>query len=198
VLLAELAARERIRDCVVRLARGEDRRDAELVRGCFWPDAAVDFGIFAGDFAQYLDWVVPGSPAVPVTQHLLGQTLVVLDAPGTSTARAETLVTAYHRVAAGAEGEEPHRDVLLGGRYLDRLERRTTGSGAPAGSEAPTGEWRIVHRTMLYDWAQELGPSADWAKGVLGAPLSADRFAGRAAGDHSGVFFGPGNPRNGG
>jgi hypothetical protein len=42
----ELLDREQIRDCIARLARGEDRRDAELIRASFWPDAAVDLGVF--------------------------------------------------------------------------------------------------------------------------------------------------------
>jgi len=50
--LAALLDREMVRDCVARLARGEDRRDAEDIRGCFWPDATVDFGIFAGTWTS--------------------------------------------------------------------------------------------------------------------------------------------------
>jgi len=71
--LAALLDREMVRDCVARLARGEDRRDAELIGTCFWPDATIDFGIFAGTFDEYLAWVVPGSAAIPVTQHVLGR-----------------------------------------------------------------------------------------------------------------------------
>src|SRR5262245_54684574 len=130
--LAALLDRETIRNCIARVARGEDRRDAELICGCFWPDTTIDFGIFAGTFDEYLAWVVPGSPAIPVTQHMLGQS--VIDCSG-DTALAETHVTAYHRVASGDED----RDVVIGGRYLDRLDKR--------------GDcWRIGQRTMLYDW----------------------------------------------
>jgi hypothetical protein len=74
--LTALLDREQIRDCIARLARGEDRRDAGLIGGSFWPDAAVDLGMFAGTFDEYLAWVVPGSPAIPVTQHVLGQTVI--------------------------------------------------------------------------------------------------------------------------
>ena len=35
--LAELLDREKIRDCLTRLARGEDRRNAELITGAYWP-----------------------------------------------------------------------------------------------------------------------------------------------------------------
>lgn len=168
--VGELLDRERIRDRIALLARGEDRRDAELITAGYWPDAVFDYGMFAGDFAAYLAWVVPGSPAIPVTQHVLGQSVVELQG---DVARAETHVVAYHRVDMG----EQERDVVLGGRYLDLLEKRG-------------GEWRVASRTMLYDWTQDLGASVDWSQGMMGAPFSGDHFTGRAVGDFSTTFFG--------
>ena len=170
--LAALLDREKIRECIARLARGEDRRDARLISGCFWPDATIDLGIFAGSFAEYLAWVVPGSPAIPVTQHVLGQN--VIECSG-GTALAETHMTAYHRLAA----DDGERDTVIGGRYLDRIDRRGT-------------HWRIGQRTMLYDWYQDLGRSIDWSQGLMGLPFSADHYTGRSVGDHSETFFGQG------
>jgi hypothetical protein len=66
--------------------------------------------------------------------------------------------------------------LLAVGRNLDRFEKRD-------------GEWRIAHRTMLYDWYQDWGVSIDWAQGVMGLPLSQQWFSGRANGDHSAKFF---------
>jgi hypothetical protein len=152
--LKVLLDREKIRDCIAKLARGEDRRDARLITGCFWPDATVDLGIFAGSFDEYLALVVPGSPAIPVTQHVLGQS--VFDLSG-ETALIETHVTVYHRFA----GDDGDRDSVIGGRYLDRLTKRAT-------------EWRIGQRTMLYDWYQEFGRSVDWSHGLMGMPFSAE------------------------
>jgi hypothetical protein len=166
--LAWLVAREKVRDCIFHIARGEDRRDGALIRSCYWPDAQLDFGIFQGSFEQYLAWIVPGSPAVPLTQHFLGQSLVAVEG---ERARAETHVLSYHRLALG----DGSRDMVIGGRYLDRAERRD-------------GEWRIAERTMLYDWYQELGPAVDWAKGLMGTPL-AEAFRGQAAGDSSERWF---------
>ncbi len=167
--LADLSDREMIRDTLARIARGEDRRDAALLQGCYWPDAAVDFGVFVGDFDAYLAWVVPGSSAIPVTLHTLGQSLIRLAGDG---AAVETHVTAYHRIEMGAEA----RDIVLGGRYLDRFARRD-------------GEWRVAHRTMLYDWQRDLGRSADWSQGLMGMPLLTDHAIGAAIGDHSETFF---------
>ena len=167
--LQALLDRDAITQCVIRLARGEDRRNAALIRSCWWADAHFDYGVHNGDFAAYLAWVVPGADAIKDTQHLLGQTHIELDG---DTARAETHVFSYHRVDAGA-GDH---DTLIGGRYLDIFARRD-------------GEWRIADRVMLYDWEQDWGKAADWAKGVMGYPFTAEHFPGRAKGDFSEGFF---------
>lgn len=166
----ELLDHHAIRACLVRLARGEDRRDPGLVSGSFWPDATTDFGIFSGSFDEYLAWVVPGSPAVKVTLHTLGQSLIELDG---AVALSETHVSAYHRIDIGTE----ERDTVLGGRYLDRMEKRS-------------GEWRIAERTMLYDWTRDDGTATEWSAGLMGAPFSGDHYTGRTTDDHSAAFFG--------
>ena len=168
--LTYVVDREKVRDCVVRVARGEDRRDADLIAGAYWPDATDDHGISAGTLPEYLAWVVPGAPSIPNTLHTLGQSFIQLQG---EEAVVETHVTAYHRIDTG-NGES---DIVIGGRYLDRLEKRG-------------GEWRIAHRTMLYDWLKDFGESVDWSQGVLGMPFLADHYVGRAHGDHSVDFFG--------
>jgi SnoaL-like protein len=167
--LQALLDRDRIRQCIIRLARGEDRRNAAMITASYWPDSITDYGVFAGDFAQYLAWVVPGSPALPVTQHVVGQSYIELKG---TTALVETHCQSYHRVKM----ENEDRDTVVGGRYLDRFEKRG-------------GDWRIAKRTMLYDWYHDFGVSIDWSKGVMGLPLSAEYFSGRANGDYSERFF---------
>lgn len=168
--LKQLIARDAIRQCLERLARGEDRRDADLIRASWWPDATYDYGVQSGDFASYLAWVVPGADAIKDTQHVLGQSYTVIEG---DSARVETHVMSYHRVDMGA-GD---RDTCIGGRYLDRMEWRD-------------GEWRIASRVMLYDFFSDWGAAIDWSQGVMGLPFSAPHFAGNAVGDHSEVFFG--------
>ena len=167
--LQEVVDRAAIRHCLERLARGEDRRSAELIRASWWPDATYDYGVQGGSFDEYLAWVVPGADAIKNTQHVLGQTYTELDG---DRARAETQVVSYHRVDMGA-GD---RDTCIGGRYLDRLEKRG-------------GEWRIAERIMLYDWYSDWGASIDWSQGLMGLPLTAEHFSGRAHGDFSEKFF---------
>jgi hypothetical protein len=172
---AELQAvvdRANIRHCIERLARGEDRRSADLIRASWWPDATYDYGVQGGSFDEYLAWVVPGADVIKNTQHVLGQTYTELDG---DSAKAETHVVSYHRVDMGA-GDQ---DTCIGGRYLDTMENRA-------------GEWRISNRVMLYDWYTEWGDAIDWSQGVMGLPFTAEHFPGRANGDHSEIFFGKG------
>lgn len=143
-----------------------------MIRSAYWPDSITDYGVFSGTFAEYLSWVTPGSSAITNTQHLLGQSFI--DMEGAS-ARVETQVLSYHRVDMGA-GE---RDTCIGGRYLDRIDKRG-------------GEWRIAHRTMVYDRFQDFGASIDRSQGVMGLPFSGGHFSGRAAGDYGETFFGKG------
>ena len=162
--------REKIRDCIVRLARGEDRRNAALISASYWADSITNYGVFKGNFDEYLAWVVPGAEAIKNTQHVLGQSFIELQGEA---AQVETHVISYHRVDMGT-GDQ---DTCIGGRYLDRMEKRG-------------GEWRIADRTMLYDWYQDWGQSIDWSQGVMGLPFSAEHFSGRAVGDYSETFFG--------
>jgi hypothetical protein len=87
-------------------------------------------------------------------------------------ARAETQVTAYHRIDIGPA----EHDLVRGGPDLDPFENRG-------------GDWLTERRSMLYDWAEDWGVSVNWSHGVLGAPLHGDQHTGRAVGDHSESFF---------
>ena len=166
----DMLARDAIRCAIARLARGEDRRDAALIRASYWPNSVTDYGVFKGDFDAYLAWVVPGADAITNTQHHVGQSHIELAG---DTARVETQVISYHRIDYG--GGDEH-DTVIGGRYLDVFTKRGN-------------EWRIASRKMLYDWFQDWGVSVDWGQGVMGMAFSDPRFSGRANGDWSADFF---------
>jgi hypothetical protein len=169
--LTDVIDREMIRDRLARLCRALDRRDAELIRACYWPGAIDDQAVAICSVDEVVAWVVPGDPAMVLTLHTLGQSLIDLDLDG-DTATVETHVMAYHRVRI--DGLD--RDVVLCGRYLDRLQKRGD-------------EWRINHRKLLCDWHNDLGPSADWAQGLFGTPFASQHATGRARDDHSETFL---------
>ena len=55
--LDDLIDREQIRDVIYRYARGVDRRDYELVRSCYHPNATDDHGSYKGDVDGFITWL---------------------------------------------------------------------------------------------------------------------------------------------
>jgi hypothetical protein len=121
-------------------ARGLDRADENLLRSVLHPDATVDFGpgIFQGTGNDYVNWMLGVLHGVKSSHHALAQSRVELSGDA---ALAETYVNIHFRI------EKPigREDVFMGGRYLDRLERRPSGSG---------GLWKVMHRKQVLDWVR--------------------------------------------
>ena len=151
--LEELSARAEIHDVLLRYCRGLDRVDMDLVRGAFHPDAWVDFpaSLHVGSVDGFVDFLTGEMPRFVRTMHLLGNSLVEFDGP--NIAHVETYLNADH------QGTEVHQwaneNVKLWARYLDRFERRG-------------GEWRIIHRLVMWDWYRHFKDSADLDKAVFG------------------------------
>lgn len=134
--LRELAARQAIQDCTTRFCRGVNRRDRDVLRSVFHPDAIDDHGHFVGDREAILDWIDSVYTGVSVTQHFVTNQLVELDG---DTAHAET----YWFVAnVGLDGNSV---ILRGGRYIDRFECRE-------------GVWAIARRACLVEWNAGTNP----------------------------------------
>lgn len=132
----DLESREEIREVLMRLARGTDRRDRELILSCYHPDGFDDHGAFRGSPAEFADWVPKILGQFTATMHVLGN--VSIDLRG-DVAFVETYCTAHHIFPAGAP--EGPRDGIMGLRYVDRFERR---QGGP---------WRIARRLCVWDYA---------------------------------------------
>lgn len=155
----ELADREAIRDCLIRYARATDRCDADLLASVFWPDAQTDYeGFHIGAVGDYLAKTATATrDFMEQTAHLVGNMLIEIDG---DSARAETYVFAFHRLPMDGGPQ----DLLLGARYLDRLEKRDD-------------YWRIASRTLIADWFREFPDSAEWTKGFFGLRMtSGTRF----------------------
>jgi hypothetical protein len=131
-IVRQMQDREAIHRCVQRYARGVDRFDRELLLSAFHPDAIDDHGKFIGNPTAFADWVLDQHTTAHLShQHCLFNHLCELDG---DTAHAETY---FMFVAMNREG--PPWSVL-GGRYVDRFERRD-------------GVWAIAHRVTVRDWA---------------------------------------------
>lgn len=135
-----------------------DRRAWHLLERCFHPDATYRFGPIDGTWQDFVAAARAILEPLAGTHHQLGQTLLSINGDA---AGAESYFTAVHRVPASAPGDAAFPgtgaayEVLIGGRYVDRLERRA-------------GEWRIAHRTGLHDWRHDR-PAADAGFDVLPA-----------------------------
>ncbi|RTL64568.1 MAG: nuclear transport factor 2 family protein [Pseudonocardiaceae bacterium] len=140
--VAELLAREEIRDVLLRYCRGVDRGDLDLLCSVYHPDATDDHGMYRGNGHEFAEWILaqPGRDEL-VTQHHLTNVVIEIDADD---ARAETYFVAVHRRPG-----PPVSVGQFGGRYVDRLSRRD-------------GVWRIAERTVVHDWSLRETVGPEW------------------------------------
>ncbi len=141
-MLRVLLDRQEIHDVLVRYCRGIDRRDAELVISAFHDDATDNHSGTELPFRDAIrtlrgDRTPHDAGKVKTTQskwtsHNLCNELIQVDG---DVAHCESYLIAYNRL----EHEGQELDWILGGRYVDRFERRD-------------GSWRIARRTVVYDW----------------------------------------------
>ncbi|MDT3440863.1 MULTISPECIES: nuclear transport factor 2 family protein [unclassified Pseudofrankia] len=131
----ELADRAAILDCMHRYARGMDRLDRALARSAYHDDGIDDHGAFVGAVEDFLDWAFSYHADQARHQHYLANHSVELDG---DRAHAETY---YLFVASYPDAETPL--TIVGGRYVDRLERRDE-------------RWGIVARVCLVEWQTTL------------------------------------------
>jgi hypothetical protein len=151
----ELLAEAAIRDVQIRYCRAVDRKDFELLRTCFHPDATFDYGIFAGDVEAFVAMAHESLATFAGTTHFTGNQLVEVSG---DSAWAEHYAVATHRCPADEAG--PLRDFVTAIRYVDDMRRRD-------------GDWRIFKRLLILDWSRT-DPVAE-AKGVRDPTARRDR-----------------------
>jgi hypothetical protein len=148
--LQEALAKQQITDCLVRYCRGVDRCDADMLKSAYWPDATDNHGTFNGNAHAFVDWLIPALKGMDRTMHQISNVYIELDGPA---ARAETYCQAYHELS-GPDGGKV--EMIVGGRYLDRLERRGS-------------VWKIAHRLYVMDWNQNGPSTSNWTDGIYAA-----------------------------
>jgi hypothetical protein len=155
--LERLIAQQEIKDLCCRYARGSDRVDAGLFASVFWEDGG--YGQASGNepVAGIADELIGGFMArsFSCTQHL--NCNILIDFADEDHATTEVYFRAFHLTKAdlkpdkvlflvGARrfAELAHVDgnvyeIVVGGRYLDHVERRA-------------GIWKIKARRMIFDY----------------------------------------------
>lgn len=155
---AGLADRAAIADLVALYCRGIDRLDRDLVLACFHPDATDTHGSFHGTIDEFVAWAFRLLERYDATMHLIANHHVTFGS--SAVAGAETYGIAFHRSA----DPDPRRNLTVGFRYLDRLERRDD------------GPWRIASRVATTEWVRAAVPDESW-------PIPADSAVGRRDGE---------------
>jgi hypothetical protein len=127
-----LLDRTEILDCIHRYTRGMDRLDRALVRSAYH-DGAVDEHVgFIGVVDDFIDWTFQYHSAQIRHQHYVMNHSVELNG---DVAHTET-----YYLFVGTDREPMDGPLLLvGGRYIDRLERRA-------------GRWGIAVRNCSVEW----------------------------------------------
>ena len=161
----EPTPREAIRHVLAAYCRGIDRRDRELVRACFHPDATDDHGTGPRPRDEFLDWCFDLLVGYDSTFHFLGQSTFAFRSA--HEAAVETYGIASHRCVGGPD----HRNLVTGFRYLDTF---THDVSALVHREA--SGWRIHRRVSVTDWSR-VDRSGDWWQ------VPASMLSGRAGPD---------------
>lgn len=125
-----------IRQTLYRYCRGIDRRDYDLVRGCYHPDATDDHGPYTGDVDGFIEYIRAELPRFEPTMHSISNVLIEIE--GLS-ARTEAYTVAYHRLRPSSR--KPERDFVVGLRYVDQFDKRE-------------GKWAISDRQCVFSWAR--------------------------------------------
>jgi len=144
--LQALLNKQAITETLLGYCRAVDRRDADLMRRVYWPDAIDDHAVFKGDVEAFLAYAFPFMEGV-VTAHAITNIWVELTAPGE--AFSECYFQAFHDFPAEGGGRQ---ERVVGGRYLDRHEKRGE-------------DWRIIARTLVIDWYNERPGNSVWDTG---------------------------------
>jgi hypothetical protein len=138
-LIRQLADKQEIAEVIYRRARAGDRKDMPLALSCYHSGATEDhegFNGLAEDFIRNRSLLSkPADGPVKTLWHFISNILVEF-----TTADAAA-VESYHIAVLVIRDDKGERDVTIGGRYLDRFERRE-------------GRWAISHREVVFDWSR--------------------------------------------
>jgi hypothetical protein len=129
--LQGLLDRQALGELPVSYCRAIDRRDYVFLRSLYHDDAVEDRGgIFKGNPDEWIEFVKGSVSQFELTVHRLFNVFFKIDG---DYAESEIYVEAYHRTAA-----PDAQEVIAGGRFLDRYERRN-------------GVWKYIHRAATSD-----------------------------------------------
>lgn len=138
--LQELVDKQKILDLVHAYCNAADRHDHEKMRTLYHPDAIDDHGSFAKGLAMdFIDKLPEIQAPMEILQHHITTVNIKIDG---DYAEGEIYVLAFHKVKL----EQGSCDLLIGGRYFDKYEKRE-------------GVWKYAYHAIVADWANYHNPS---------------------------------------
>ncbi len=165
--LQQLLDREAIRELLAAYFNAADRCDNAKMAQLYHDDAIDEHGAFFRGLARDFIEKLPEIQAPMETLHH-NMTTLNLKLDG-NYAEAEVYVLAFHKIRT----DRGAMDLLIGGRYFDKYEKRH-------------GVWKFSHKSVVADWATVQDPS----QVNLEHPLLAGSLFGRSsAEDPSYDFF---------
>lgn len=136
----EILDKESIRELVHIYCRAADRHDHELMRKLYHEDAYDDHGsFFKGKAMEFIDLLPEIQKSMGILHHNVTTHNIHLMG---NLAEGETYIIAFHQVLT----DEASYDVIIGGRYFDKYEKRD-------------GVWKFSSRAVDADWAYVNDPS---------------------------------------
>jgi hypothetical protein len=146
-LIDSVLVRQELRELGLGYCRGVDRADEALLSGLFHPDAIVITGLVNDNGRSF-----PATMARYVREKLKRPFHSVsndwYEIAGDRAHGESYVLAAFSRSVDGQE-----RDSLVGGRFIDRFERRD-------------GAWRFSQRTFVLDWSLDSPPTGVYDGGM--------------------------------
>ncbi|MFT7460440.1 MAG: 3-phenylpropionate/cinnamic acid dioxygenase small subunit [Planctomycetota bacterium] len=168
--LQELLARQKCYDVLTRYCRALDRADLDMMKSVYWEDAIDIHGVFEGNAHEFSEFIIPEIQTwFDIATHNISN--VHMDYHG-DIMWSESYLISYCQVAGtdekvsavygptylsklgGNTGENKKQGFLMGGRYLDKLEKRNK-------------EWRIVRREVVMDWNENRPANTILEEGMM-------------------------------
>lgn len=150
-LLTEMLDEYQLRKLVHAYCRAVDRGDSVALRSLYHPGAEDQHGGFStGSADDFFDKLDAARPYLRAMQHNITTVNFAFSGP---LAEGEIYNIAMHTFTAGGRDV----DVVIGGRYLDKYEKRN-------------GTWGLIERTIVTDWARVSDPSVlDFSHPIVSA-----------------------------
>lgn len=154
-ILQEMIDEFALRKLVHAYCRAVDRGDIDALRDLYHHDAVDDHGAFStGSIEAFFEQLVASRSYLRAMQHHITTANFAIRGDA---AEGESYNIAVHTLA----GKGRDIDLVIGGRYLDKYEKRD-------------GTWKLVERTIVTDWARVTDPSSM----DMSHPVTADSLKG--------------------